>query len=115
MSLVHGGAETCVAVAVFEAEELAPEVVVDGTDGLGGAVEPDAVEGLGVLDVLRAPDPEVELPHPASAAPVMSTNAASRALLRIIGRPLLGILSTSFTSFHRSAATVQVSSAVDPH
>ena len=115
MSLVHGGVETCVAVAVFEAEELAPEVVVDGTDGLGGAVEPDAVEGLGVLDVLRAPDPEVELPHPASATPVMSTNAASRALLRIIGGPLLEFRRLRSRHCHRSAATVQVSSAVDPH
>ena len=80
MSLVHGGVDTWVAVAVFEAEELAldAEEVVDGTDALGEAV-------LGVLDVLCAPDPEVALLHPASAAPAMNTNAVSCALLRIIG------------------------------
>ena len=99
MSLVHGGVETWVAAVVFEAEELAldAEEVVDGTDALADAVEPDeAGEVLGVLDVLCAPDPEVALLHPASA-PAMSTNAASCALVRIIGRPLLGIQSTSFT------------------
>jgi len=92
MSLVHRGVD-CVAVAVLEAEELAldAEEAVDGTEALGDAV-------LGVLDVLCAPDPEVALLHPASAAPAMNTNAVSCALLRIIGLPLLGIQSTSLAS-----------------
>jgi len=90
MSLVHRGVD-CVAVAVLEAEELAldAEEAVDGTEALGNAV-------LGVLDVLCAPDPEVALLHPASAAP--ATNAVRCALLRIIGLSLLGIQSTSLAS-----------------
>ena len=101
MSLVHGGVETWVVVAAFEAEGLAldAEEVVGGTDAPAEAVEPDeAGVVLGVLDVLCAPDPEVALLHPVSAAPAMSTNAVSCALLRIIGLPLLGTQSTSFTS-----------------
>jgi hypothetical protein len=104
MSLVHGGVDTWVAVAVFEAGELALDAVevVDETDALGEAGEPDeAGEVFGVLDALCAPDPEVALLHPASAAPAMSTNAVSCALLRIIGLPT-GFDSSRLRSRHRA-------------
>ena len=88
MSLVHGGVDTWVAVAGLEAVGLGAGEVVDGAV-LEEVADPDEVSvGLGVADVLCVPDPEVELVHPASAAPAIRALTASCALRRIIGLSL---------------------------
>ncbi len=81
MSLVHIGVDAWVVVAVLKA---GAEEVVDGT-ALGEVFEPEeAGDVLGVVDVLRVPDPEVALVHPASATPTTSAHTVSRELRRII-------------------------------
>lgn len=89
MSLVHCGVDTWVAVALLGAKD--PALDTDEVLDEAGAVTEADVAGdvLGGIEWLFAPNPEVALLHPASAAPEMSTKAISCALLRIIGRSLV--------------------------
>jgi hypothetical protein len=108
MSLVHCGVDTWVALALLGVDELAldAEGAVDETCAVA-----EAGEAGRVLDVPCAPDPEVALLHPASAAPTMTTNAVSCALLSMICVPLLGIDPVDFRSRHRTrrrAATREI-------
>ncbi|MDP9092674.1 MAG: hypothetical protein M3N95_06965 [Actinomycetota bacterium] len=74
-------------MAVLEAETagVGAEEVVDGAEVLGAAGEADGV--LRVVDARCAPNPDVVLEHPASAAQTTSAKAVSCTLWRIIVSP----------------------------